>query len=151
MNTLKRSIGAISLGTWLFSVCIPVVAATPSTAQIAQFKSLPKAQQQMLAKQYGISLDDLNSMDKTSTSAAEAIPTIKARDVHSAGKNTIEDQKKLKTDKDVRQALKPFGYELFSGQPTSTTPIADLPVPSNYKVAPGDTIKIQVYGKDNNE
>lgn len=147
MTTLKRSIGAISLGAWLFSVCLPVVAATPSAAQIAQFKNLPKSQQEMLAKQYGIPLDQLNDMSKTTAPTVEATPTITTRDI---GK-TKQVVKQVNSEKEVKQKLQPFGYQLFAGQPTSDTPLADLPVPSNYKVAPGDTINIQMYGKDNNE
>jgi polysaccharide biosynthesis/export protein len=43
----------------LSMVAINVGAATPSPAMIEQFKKLPKAQQEQLAKQYGISLSDL--------------------------------------------------------------------------------------------
>jgi polysaccharide export outer membrane protein len=146
MTTLKRSIGVLSLGAWLFSACLPVAAA-PSAAQIAQFKTLPKSQQAMLAKQYGVSLDELNDISKTSTPAVAAKSTIAARNVVTTNKVATQ----TKTEKEAKQKLRPFGYQLFAGQPTSDTPLADLPVPSNYKVAPGDTINLQIYGKDNND
>ena len=48
------------------------------------------------------------------------------------------------------QKLERFGYDLFAGVPTTYTPVSDIPVPSNYVVGPGDTIKVQLYGKENN-
>lgn len=50
----------------------------------------------------------------------------------------------------VEQKLEKFGYDLFAGVPTTYTPVSDIPVPSNYVVGPGDTIKVQLYGKENN-
>jgi polysaccharide biosynthesis/export protein len=44
------------------------------------------------------------------------------------------------------QALKPFGYDLFSGMPTTFAPATDVPVPSEYIVGPGDTLEVQLVG-----
>lgn len=46
------------------------------------------------------------------------------------------------------QALKPFGYDLFEGEPTTFAPVSDIQVPVDYIVGPGDTIDIQLYGND---
>ena len=43
-------------------------------------------------------------------------------------------------------ALKPFGYDLFAGMPTTFAPATDVPVPSEYVVGPGDTIEVQLIG-----
>ncbi|MEJ2347436.1 MAG: SLBB domain-containing protein, partial [Gammaproteobacteria bacterium] len=48
-------------------------------------------------------------------------------------------------------ALKPFGYDLFSGVPTTFAPATDIPVPSDYVIGPGDTVQVQLFGKDNSE
>lgn len=47
--------------------------------------------------------------------------------------------------------MKRFGYELFRGEPTTFAPVSDVPVPSEYLVGPGDNVKVQLYGKDNEE
>ncbi|WP_338049503.1 SLBB domain-containing protein [Parashewanella hymeniacidonis] len=47
--------------------------------------------------------------------------------------------------------LKLFGIELFAGEPSTFAPVSDVPVPSEYMVGPGDTINIQLYGKDSND
>ena len=45
-------------------------------------------------------------------------------------------------------ALKPFGYSLFAGEPTTFAPVSDVPIPSDYVLGPGDTLSIQLYGKE---
>jgi polysaccharide export outer membrane protein len=43
-------------------------------------------------------------------------------------------------------ALKPFGYDLFAGSPTTFAPVSDVPVPSEYVVGPGDRFDVQLVG-----
>ena len=43
-------------------------------------------------------------------------------------------------------ALKPFGYDLFSGSPTTFAPATDVPVPAEYVVGPGDSLQVQLIG-----
>ena len=45
--------------------------------------------------------------------------------------------------------IRPFGYNLFSGSPSTFAPATDIPVPLDYVVGPGDTIVIQLYGQLN--
>ena len=47
------------------------------------------------------------------------------------------------------EALKPFGYDLFAGIPTTFAPATDVPVPAEYVVGPGDQIRVQLYGDVN--
>lgn len=44
------------------------------------------------------------------------------------------------------EALKPFGYDLFAGVPSTFAPATDVPVPAEYVVGPGDTLQIQLIG-----
>jgi polysaccharide export outer membrane protein len=44
------------------------------------------------------------------------------------------------------EALKPFGYDLFAGTPTTFAPVTDVPVPAEYVVGPGDRIEVQLFG-----
>ncbi len=46
------------------------------------------------------------------------------------------------------EALKPFGYDLFKGEPTTFAPVSDIQVPVDYIVGPGDTLQIQLYGNE---
>ena len=45
--------------------------------------------------------------------------------------------------------LRPFGYNLFAGSPSTFAPATDIPVPANYVVGPGDTVILQLYGQLN--
>ncbi|TXH04127.1 MAG: hypothetical protein E6R07_09310 [Nevskiaceae bacterium] len=44
-----------------------------------------------------------------------------------------------------------FGSELFSNPPSTFAPVADIPVPVNYIVGPGDTVAVQLFGNQNNQ
>ncbi len=48
-----------------------------------------------------------------------------------------------------RPELRPFGYELFAGEPTTFAPATDIPVPVDYVIGPGDTIELQLFGAEN--
>lgn len=56
---------------------------------------------------------------------------------------------RLPIDKFGREALKPFGYDLFENSTVGLLPMLNLPVPSDYIVGPGDTLQIQLFGTVN--
>ncbi|MDP9065177.1 MAG: SLBB domain-containing protein [Pseudomonadota bacterium] len=45
-------------------------------------------------------------------------------------------------------ALKPFGYDLFEGVPSTFAAVSDVQVPVDYVVGPGDRMNIQLYGNE---
>jgi len=51
------------------------------------------------------------------------------------------------------QALKPFGYSMFETRPDlfASGATASLPVPGDYLIGPGDTLRVQFFGGDNYE
>ncbi|SUI75502.1 SLBB domain-containing protein [Shewanella morhuae] len=137
-------------------------AATPSPQMIEQFKKLPKSEQTRLAEQYGIDPSRLNSLsDKTDSQSRLYNPNLvnpridkDAQDFNLEEKNriTAEVEKYLKDKKDYENSgLKRFGYDLFDGEPTTFAPVTDIPVSSNYIIGPGDTVKVQLYGKENRQ
>jgi polysaccharide export outer membrane protein len=81
-----------------------------------------------------------------------------------AGLTASEATKRLGADPDLRdyfvrvtllrlqltgqEALKPFGYDLFEGVPSTFAPVSDIQVPMDYIVGPGDTLVIQLYGNE---
>ena len=44
--------------------------------------------------------------------------------------------------------LEHFGYDLFAGVPTTFAPVTDIPMDADYIVGPGDTVQIQLFGKE---
>jgi polysaccharide export outer membrane protein len=117
-------------GFFLSSV---VFAQNPTAAQIAQFKALPSAQQNALAAQQGINLDAINTSASEPKVQVNTEPTIEPRSTK---------------DEETEPGLKIFGYQLFSGEPMSLTPLNDLPVPNDYLLGVGDELQIKIFGKD---
>ena len=140
-------------------------AVTPSPQMIEQFKQLPKSEQERIAKQYGID----PSMLTGSTSGQVQVTNpqiVTPRDTnskngsnHDAVVDQSEDEQtnqatksiaKTEANDDKKQTeLKRFGYDLFAGSPTTFAPVSDVPVPYEYMIGPGDNIKVQLYGKEN--
>jgi protein involved in polysaccharide export with SLBB domain len=46
-------------------------------------------------------------------------------------------------------AIRPFGYEIFEGEDYGFEPVTTGPVPPDYVLGPGDSIRVQLYGKEN--
>ena len=157
MITTLRFINILTSCVLLLS-SVASVAQMPNTAQIEQFKNLPAAQQQALARQYGI---DLGSM-------AVSLPQPNLQQPVTAGKrqvsNNLNNQaieanarkasnninlSERKEQKVTGQKLKQFGYELFNKTPGSFMPATDIPIPSEYIMGPGDNLIVQLYGKEN--
>ena len=164
---LLASIGALVL----LSSQVQALAISPQMIQ--QFKSLPKAEQEKLAKQYGIDPSMMGGGEASSKHLPN--PNIvderqqfdedgqriydedsKDNNANNANKNNnYNNQDKKETlnfeSDNAKFQLKRFGYELFRGEPTTFAPVSHAPVPSEYLVGPGDNIKVQLYGKDNEE
>ncbi len=115
------------------------IAQSLSPEQIARFSSMSPSDQQRLAKQYGVDIPQSRGGQQQSKELPQTI------EKPAAGEVRKYEPKKQRDDDELRL----FGYDVFAGQPTSFTPIADLPVPSDYIVGPGDELSIQLYGKEN--
>lgn len=126
----------------ILSVSYATPAMTPSKQQIEQFKKLPKSQQKALAKQYGIDLSQLNKSEKE---LGEAL-----QDESLLVQPRIDEEEKTEEEKFKPQMaeLKPFGYELFAGEPMSFMPSENAAIPDSYIVGPGDSFQINFYGKE---
>lgn len=121
-----------------------------SPAQIEQFKQLPRAQQESLARQYGVDLDSL-----TGTSSSSQRPQ-RVEVVEPVSDIADEEQKRAQAEKEKEDeqaekndGLRPYGYDLFAGNPTTFAPVTEIPVPSDYTLGPGDVLRIQLWGKEN--
>lgn len=145
----KQAFKVLGCYSLLMSVMsLPAVAATPSPEMMAQFQKLPKAQQQQLMKQYGLTPETLGLPGQVPETLEE--PTLVEPRNKTAFVEEESDQPKT-FEEQQEQPLKPFGYDLFAGEPTTFAPVSDIPVPSEYNVGPGDVIKIQLYGKENQD
>lgn len=161
------------------SIAFQVSAATPTPEQIEMFSKLPRAQQEALARQYGV---DLDALTQQSGAQSQPSPTlnelVRERGVRPKSdedldnsimaSQTGDESENSKPNGDEENSsseevtndffkqqksddLKPFGYELFAGEPSTFAPVSDVPVPSEYVLGPGDTLRIQIYGKESQD
>ncbi|MFT6897826.1 MAG: polysaccharide export outer membrane protein, partial [Paraglaciecola sp.] len=132
-----------------FAVIAPAHAVTPSAEQIAQFKSMPTAQRETLARQMGVNLSDLN-LEGSNSNKVQVQPETQVNryvnDNDIAARLAEQSANEAKTAK-----LKPFGYDLFNDASASFAPPTNLPVPSDYIMGPGDSINVQLFGKVNDK
>ena len=125
----------------------------PSPEQIAQFKKMSASEQRALVRSFGIELDGAHSDLGSQRISDPKIP--RPRDIgrkrnqeSSDSETEVESGDKLEDIVVEVEPLKPFGYELFAGDPSTFAPVDNVPVPLNYVIGPGDTVIIQLYGKE---
>ena len=143
-----------------------------SPEMIQQFKQLPKAEQDRLAKQYGIDPSMITGGSSSGDDSKQQLDNpnlvnprgmqnqLPAGSSNSSGglhnqfgsfnNELINQHINFREEADSKK-LKRFGLNLFAGEPTTFAPVSDVPIPSEYVVGPGDHIKIQLYGKENKQ
>ncbi|MCO6356658.1 polysaccharide biosynthesis protein [Pseudoalteromonas shioyasakiensis] len=126
-------------------------AITPTKEQLEQFKKLPKSQQTLLAKQYGIDLGSISSSDGNSQSTKEpgdsTINSNKNRDLSEQGYFS-EEEKRFKPHV---EKIKPFGYDIFSQQASTFSQAEVSLVPDDYLLGVGDKLKVTLFGQLSSE
>ena len=114
-------------------------------------------------------LGDLNSMEKMiSADVARLQSQVRAEDSSNDNEllEALEESKALlrkikelqrkeiekraeEFGKSETDAIKPFGYDLFASDPSTFAPGNEVPIPSDYRIGPGDLIEIQLFGQRN--
>ena len=143
----------VKLFKHLFSAFILIssfstLAFTPTASQLEQFKKLPKSQQEALAKQYGVDLSVMtgdSQLGQSNTKKQSATIGERLENIEKEEEQTDEERFNPNLKK-----VKPFGYELFSGEPTTFIPSETAAVPDTYLIGAGDELLINFYGKESN-
>jgi polysaccharide export outer membrane protein len=113
----------------------PVPTATPTPEQVKKFQQLTPAQRESV--QRALQSGSLPAAPTTPTTATAPAPV------------SSEQTPPPPPDANVPGGLRAFGYDYFSARPDVAALAADLPVPDDYVVGPGDVLLVQLYGKDN--
>lgn len=127
------------IATFMMILTGNALAFTPTAAQINQFKNLPKAQQEALARQYGVDLGSMTGSSDASTTVEQA-PVLEPI-------NTPAPQPQPSSEENKSTDTPWFGYDVLSGGNMDFTVVDNLPVPLDYQMGPGDTINLQMFGK----
>jgi protein involved in polysaccharide export with SLBB domain len=139
------------------ALVLPVTTAAQSISQsqIEQFKSMPRAQQEALARQYGVDLDSIAGSVGQQNQRPKNVKVVEPVD---AITDQERDQAQSREDKENNDeqdrrngGLKPFGYDLFAGSPTTFAPVTEIPIPNDYTLGPGDVLRVQLWGKENQQ
>ena len=111
---------------------------------IDQLKSMSPAQQQVLAKQYGIILpaDGAGSADVPGL----AVPGIALQTPAGMTQDDLEAAAPAKTEEVEERARTRYGRTLFSRVVSTFAPTDDAPVPESYRLGVGDQISVQLFG-----
>ena len=120
---------------------------TPTAAQIEQFKKLPRAQQEALARQYGFDINQiLGKAEKADTGGYE-------QSFSNIQSNEGEEQKSAEELEEKRyepesEKLEVFGTGFFeAAKNNQLSPLPSIFLPDSYIVGPGDEFTISLYGK----
>ena len=143
MNLTKRLLTSLAL-------VLPVTTAAQSISQsqIEQFKSMPRAQQEALASQYGVDLDSIAGSASQQKQRPQNVNVVEPVDAISDEERERARQEQDDNDEQDRKngGLKPYGYDLFVGSPTTFAPVTEIPIPNNYTLGPGDVLRVQLWG-----
>ena len=133
-------------------------------SMLSQFGTMSSAQKNALAAQYGINSNDLsmvnssgigmnNELDTTNKAVNSEANEILYQRIINSEKNTkiARENKKRNTpifeqDNLSIRNLPIYGRYLFDGEFSSFAPLSNAPVPSNYVMGPGDSLRILMYG-----
>lgn len=138
---------------------------SPTPQQIEQFKNMPRAQQEALARQLGVDLSDFDTGTSGSTRQNDVDDvTAVGREVDN--ERVAKELSKQSAAEELTAELKPFGYDLFSSKlpgngnddeessgsvVNAFAPSSNTPVPADYLVGPGDSINVQLFGKESGQ
>ncbi len=138
----------------LFILPLNTLAATPTAEQLKMLEQLSPEQRAAALKTFqgrsgGKSIDakPLLQPEVVKPRILSEKPSVIEEAVIEPGQK----ERSSETQKDPVQRLKQFGYDLFAGSPTTFAPATDIPVPTDYVVGPGDTVQVQLFGKENAE
>jgi polysaccharide export outer membrane protein len=148
VNLTKRLLTSLAL-------VLPVTTAAQSISQsqIEQFKSMPRAQQEALARQYGVDLDSITGSVSQQNQRPQNVNVVDPVDAISDEERERARQEQDDNEEQDRKngGLKPYGYDLFVGSPTTFAPVTEIPIPNNYTLGPGDVLRVQLWGKENQQ
>ena len=120
---------------------------TPQMAQ--QFQSMSPAQQQALAKQYGVTLPGNGTQSFPENSGlGEGGEQLAQTDMADVNQKAEEQGPKSERNA-LEQKLPRYGRSLFNREVSTFAPTDDAPVPDEYRLGVGDQLVVQLFGKEN--
>ncbi len=157
---MKKLLLIISLFVSMVMLVSANAAQMPSNItpqQLEQFKRLSPAQQKSLAQSMGVDLRTIQKQINSSGKNQKANDETQLQQYFPRGTqfdefgNPVFDAETdlLEEEEEDDGKPKPFGYDVFANAPLTFAPTLDIAVPDNYVVGAGDSLSIQIFGKEN--
>ena len=158
-SVIQRGFWALCLGLVAFgnSFAVPQASAgIPDIppAMLEQLKNMSPAQQAALARQYGFELPGNGTFGEADSSTigkpGEEL-TLDSRVQQRLVEEEVQRllaQEEMEEAEDLEEPLKRFGLELFDREISTFSPVDDMPAPDGYRVGPGDSINLYLYGNE---
>jgi polysaccharide export outer membrane protein len=128
---------------------LAAVAQAISPAMLEQFKMLPRAEQERLARQYGIDPAMLQQSGSSSTGLVDKNSTPQQLNQPRRDAELLAEMEMA--DKKQPTGPQRFGLTLFDANISTFAPVSVMPVPDNYILSVDDELQIQLYGKQSSE
>jgi polysaccharide export outer membrane protein len=136
---------------WFLVICPSVMAqslpAGITPQMIDEVRKMPRAQQEALARQYGISIPASGSKEGISSDLAQPGVPLTQYDAENVWGEFQQDF----APEDVTDDTAPsrFGMDIFDQRVSTFAPTDDTSIPDDYPLGIGDQVMVQLYGKDN--
>ncbi len=142
------TIAALICASALFTESTLVGAIELTASEQAQLNALPPSLRAQAMEKLA-ELESAQTRGDTPLETPEVVMPVEANDemlsdIEFKESGTEEAPLERKTD---LEELKPYGYDLFAGSPTTFAPVTEIPVPVDYTVGPGDQVRVQYFGK----
>ena len=161
LSALKACLNSVLLMSVLLSAGVSAQAITPQMMMMLQ--TMPRAQQEALAGQYGVDLDQIlggaGGIGGGAADIAQPGETLvqgsSLDNGNSSSQNYVlfkqrfaEFERALLKEK---EEIKRYGVSLFDQEVSTFAPTDDASVPDNYRLGVGDQLNVQLFGTENNQ
>ena len=143
---MKRVFLLLTLVAALFCIEAAAQVMSPSPAMLEQLKKLPLAEQEKIARQYGVNLDALNVATSANATADNNNQPLEPQTQRVNNRKT--EQPDLEQDS---AKVERFGMAMFDEQKSNFVLPSSMPVPDSYQLGADDTLLLQLYGKVNQQ
>lgn len=150
--------GTVRIGLLLLALLVnaaTVTAAIPNIPPqlLAQLKNMSPSQQAAIARQYGIEIPGLggalSGSDQKSTLGEPGDEIDVAERVQRMQlEQEIRAKRAEEEGKELEEELERFGLGLFDRDVSTFAPVDDMPAPDSYRVGPGDSINLYMFGNE---
>jgi len=149
-KTIARFVGFILM----LGLVATVAAQTPTREQLQRFERLTPEQQARVMQAIGEGED--RSVEEPALDEPRLVTPLPAEPAQRSAAEPVDAgsgapaRLKIPGDETAQPEapLRRFGYDLFAGVPSTFAPATDIPIDVDYVMGPGDTVKIQLFGKE---